>query len=77
MTASAMQNLIDAVTATIPPERGAQAEIAEVLSVSEPFVSKCIKRGWFPIDRARALADKYNVSFIDLVKPRLRDHFNQ
>ncbi|MGL4232720.1 MAG: helix-turn-helix domain-containing protein [Casimicrobium sp.] len=77
MTVASIQNLLDAVSSTVVTDRGPQAEIAEVLGVSEPFVSKCVKRGWFPIDRARTLADKYNVPFIDLVKPRLRDFINQ
>ena len=72
-----MQTLLDAVALTTSVERGPQAEIADVLGVSEPFVSKCIKRGWFPIDRARALADKYNVPFTGLVKPHLRTFINQ
>lgn len=72
-----MQLLLVAVTNTISADRGPQAEIADVLGVSEPFVSKCLKRGWFPIDRARVLADKYNVPFIYLVKPQLRPFINQ
>ncbi len=76
MLENSMQPLLDAVAATAP-DRGPQAEIADVLGVAEPFVSKCIKRGWFPIDRARTLADKYGVPFPDLVKPHLRDFINQ
>ena len=72
-----MNSLLNAVAASVPEGRGVQAEIAEVLGVTEPFVSKCIKRGWFPIDRAQALADKYEVPFADLVKPRLRPFINQ
>lgn len=72
-----MQPLLDAVAATVSNDRGPQAEIAEVLGVTEPFVSKCVKRGWFPMDRARTLSDKYGVPFADLINPRLRDFLNQ
>lgn len=72
-----MQNLLNAVQETIQPNDGAQAEIAKVLSVSEAFVSKCVKRGWFPVERARTLADTYNVPFTSLVQPRLRAFLNQ
>jgi hypothetical protein len=72
-----MTLLLAAVQDTIQPTDGAQAEIAQVLGVSEPFVSKCVKRGWFPPGRARTLADKYDVPFIDLVAPRLRPFVNQ
>lgn len=72
-----MQLLLNAVANTVPNDRGVQAEIAEVLSVSEAFVSKCVKRGWFPVERARTLADKYEVPFANLVQPRLRTFLNQ
>lgn len=72
-----MQILLNAVANTVSNDRGVQAEIAEVLSVSEAFVSKCVKRGWFPVERARTLADKYDVPFANLVQPRLRAFLNQ
>lgn len=72
MTNAAMTKLIDTVAATIQPTDGVQTEIADVLGVTRPFVSKCVKRGWFPINRAKVLADKYNLPLADLVQPRLR-----
>lgn len=72
-----MQILLNAVANTVSNDRGVQAEIADVLSVSEAFVSKCVKRGWFPVERARTLADKYDVPFANLVQPRLRAFLNQ
>ena len=73
-----MNPLLNAVTAKAGIEgRGAQAEIARFLGVTEQFVSKCVRRGYFPLESARALADEYNVSFVSLVKPGLRPHVIQ
>jgi predicted transcriptional regulator len=78
MATTEMNALLDAVAAKANiEERGAQAEIGRFLGVTEPFVSKCIKRGYFPVDRARALSDEYGVPFVGLTKPALRPHFNQ
>ena len=55
MSKLGMDQLLVALNNSIPSDRGMQAEIAEFLGVSEPFVSKGVKRGWFAIDRARAL----------------------
>lgn len=57
------------------PKRGAQAVLAEDLNVSEAFIAKCIRRRWFPVERAKELSTLYNVPAMELVKPRLRDDF--
>lgn len=69
-----MKTLIDRVQAR-HPQRGAQAALAEELNVSEPFISKCLARGWFPHVRAREIASSYDISVANLVKPELRDTF--
>ena len=55
--------------------KGPQAVLAEDLNVSEAFISKCIKRRWFPVPRAKELATLYNMEPMALIKPSLRAEF--
>jgi hypothetical protein len=55
--------------------KGAQSVLAEDLNVSEAFISKCMKRRWFPVPRAKELATLYNMEPMDLIKPSLRAEF--
>ena len=66
--------LIQSVKVTTPG-RGPQAVLAEDLNVSEAFIAKCIRRRWFPINRAKALATLYNLPAAGLIKPQLREDF--
>lgn len=50
---------------------GGQAKLAEVLGVSQQFVSVCYKRGWVPMDRAVEIEAQFGISRRELLNPRL------
>lgn len=50
---------------------GGQAKLAEVLGVSQQFVSVCFKRGWVPVDRAIEIEAQFGISRRDTINPRL------
>lgn len=50
---------------------GGQAKLAEVLGVSQQFISVCYKRGWVPMDRAVEIEAQFGINRRDLLNPRL------
>lgn len=50
---------------------GGQVKLAEALGVSQQSVSEWVRRGWFPLNRARTIAETYTLSIEHLVKPEL------
>jgi DNA-binding transcriptional regulator YdaS (Cro superfamily) len=50
---------------------GGQGKLAEVLGVSQQFVSVCYKRGWVPVDRAVEIEALFGVPRRETINPRL------
>lgn len=51
--------------------KGKQA-IAELLGVTEQAINNFSRKGWFPLERARQVADVYGLPLADLVRPDIR-----
>jgi hypothetical protein len=64
------------VDLVIEKEGGEPAEaiktIAGHLGVSVPAVYKFRRQGWWPLERAQALAERYDLPLADLVKEDMR-----
>lgn len=50
-----------------------QAALASALGVTQQAVSRWLKRGWVPRDRAREIENTYGVPRATLVDPKLLD----
>jgi hypothetical protein len=66
--ASGVQRAIDAAGGG--PE--GHKKIAELLGTSVQFIYGAKRRGFFPVDRARIVADVYAIPLVDLVRSDLR-----
>jgi hypothetical protein len=51
-------------------------KIAELLGTSTEFIYNCRRKGWFPPERARVVANAYGVPLADLVSPTNRALLN-
>ena len=50
---------------------GSQKKIAELLNVSQQYISNCVMRGYFPINHAKKIADNSNIHPIHLINPEV------
>lgn len=48
-------------------------QLASLFGTTVQFVDNCKRKGWFPLERARQVADVYGMPLADLVKSDLRD----
>jgi hypothetical protein len=48
---------------------GGQVKLAQALGVTQQSVSEWVRRGWFPLPRARKIVELYGVRITDLVHP--------
>ncbi len=51
----------------------ARAELAKLLGVTAQAMHQFVKQGWFPLDRAKAIAAAYDVPLAPLVRPDIRE----
>lgn len=56
---------------------GSQQALAARLGVSQQFVSRCVKRGYAPINRAREIEAAFGVPRAALINPRIRDAMDE
>ena len=52
---------------------GSQTALAEAMGVSQQAISKWIRFGWVPVDRAVEIEGLYGSPRRELVSPKLRD----
>ena len=52
---------------------GSQTALAEAMGVSQQAISKWIRFGWVPVDRAIEIESMYAIPRRELVSPKLRD----
>lgn len=50
---------------------GSQKKTAELLNVSQQYISNCVMRGYFPISHAKKIADNSNIHPIHLINPEV------
>lgn len=48
-------------------------ELADLLGITVQAIYRFKRKGWFPVDRARAIADRYDLPFRELVRQDIRD----
>lgn len=54
-------------------EAGSQTALAEAMGVSQQAISKWVRLGWVPTERAIEIEAMYGVPRRELVAPKLRD----
>jgi DNA-binding transcriptional regulator YdaS (Cro superfamily) len=52
---------------------GTQAQLAQILGVTQQSISEWHRRGWVPVDRAEEIERLTGVARLTLIKPRLRE----
>lgn len=50
-----------------------RAELATLLAVTPQAIHQFIRQGWFPLDRAKTIATRYDVPLRGLVRPDVRE----
>jgi|GEM_PF-6573791 len=50
---------------------GSQKKTAELLDVSQQYISNCVTRGYFPVSHAIKIADKSKIHPIHLINPEV------
>lgn len=66
------QELKNGVTEAIK-RAGSQEKLAELLGVTQQFVSTCHKRGWVPLRRAQEIEALLGIPRLQLINPRIAD----
>ena len=57
-----------------PETRGrAATQLAEMLSISQPGIYKFLRQGYFPLDRAKVVAEQLEIPLVDLVRDDIRE----
>lgn len=54
-------------------QAGSQEALAEMLGVSQQYISKCQNRGWLPTKRAKQVALAMPIPLAELVHPDLKE----
>lgn len=52
---------------------GSQAALAEQIGVKPQFLTKALRQGWLPLDRAKVVNDLYGIPLVDLVRNDIAD----
>ena len=47
--------------------------IAALLEVTVPAIYRFRRKGWFPLDRAKVVSEKYDIPLADLVRNDIRE----
>lgn len=69
-----LRGLAAAMRATHGESVPMHVTLATELGCSRPFVTRCFTRGWFPLDRAVQIAERYpTLDKLDLIDPKLRN----
>lgn len=50
--------------------------LKDLLGCSVEFIYACLRKGWFPVDKARIVSDTYGIPLADLVKADIRAALN-
>jgi len=51
----------------------AYKRLAELLDITLPAIYRFRRKGWFPLERAKIVAEKYNLPLSDLVRGDIRE----
>jgi hypothetical protein len=51
---------------------GGKRQLAALFNVTEQAINNFKRKGWFPVDRARVVADAYGIPLADLVRADFR-----
>jgi hypothetical protein len=64
--------MIDGITAAVD-KAGSQAKLAEQIGVRPQFITKALRQGWLPMEKAKIVNDLHGIPLIDLVRADIAD----
>lgn len=67
-----MENGVDKAIAAAGGGPDGKKALAELFGCKVQFINTCLRKGWFPTDRARQVADAYGIPLVDLVRADVR-----